>query len=173
MRAALVLPCFFLFAYPTWTRAGPPETPLVTDRGRYEVEFHADRVEVKIPLTYTNLSGQVRFLPGCQGPPAGVLEKREGNQWVVAFAPIAQACLSHPVPEVIPRGTFSFEFQVCGSRGSFEPEFKPSAVKGTYRVRWKVFKTMAWTSPDGTSLKPDTYSSTVYSNEFSLVSWHP
>ncbi|MFO0584707.1 MAG: hypothetical protein U0229_20740 [Anaeromyxobacter sp.] len=88
MRPALILPALLGLAHPNLAAAGDIEKLLVTDRAQYEAAFSADHVEVKIPLTYTNQSGKARFLPGCKGPPAPVLEKREGARWTVAFGPI-------------------------------------------------------------------------------------
>jgi len=169
MRPVLLALGLLALVHPGVAVASGVEKLLVTDRAEYEALVFSDHVEVTIALKYTNKTKQVRYLPGCKGPPAPVMEKREGTRWIVAFAPIELLCLSYPVPEVRPGGTFEFVFPVHGFLIYAMPEWKPREVAGTYRVRWTVYKSMEWSSPDGHVLTPEAYTATVYSNEFKIV----
>lgn len=120
-------------------RASSP--PVRTDRTRYVLEEDsAGIVRLTIPLRYRNGTGRTVYLPTCRGAQPPRLQKKVGDQWVVAFAPVVAFCMG--VPIAIEAGeTFSYTMRInAGMPGtSLMPRFSVSEVPGTYRVLWEVF----------------------------------
>jgi len=125
--------------------------PILTDRSVYTVErgaIHLDDgtlygryVQFFMRLRYTNSTMGKIYLPTCNTIHPPILEKKQGSEWVTAFAPIVQACLGPP--EIIERGrTFEYPYDIQaylpGSR--VMPQFQ-TAVTGTYRLVWSAYAT--------------------------------
>ena len=127
--------------------------PILTDQSVYTVQrgtTHLDDgtlygryVQLFMQLRYTNSTAGPIYLPTCHTVHPPVLERKQGSEWVTAFAPIVQACLGPPA--IIDRGgtfryAYSVQAYVPGSR--VMPQFQ-TAVAGTYRLVWSAYAT--WT----------------------------
>lgn len=97
------------------------------------------RVEVDIPYTLRNPTGQTLLQFGCGGPGQPVLEKRVDGRWVVAWAAIELMCLGPPVP-LAPGEVRSQTLRVVGylPGQNVGPEFT-TAIDGTYRLRADLY----------------------------------
>jgi hypothetical protein len=119
---------------------GETRNPDGTLSGRY--------VRVVIRLRYTNSTDGPIYLPTCRVINPPLMEKKEGRRWVIAFAPIVQACLGPP--QVIEPGkTFEYEYQVEGYEPGSRvmPQFN-TAVPGTYRLVWDAYETWNGNGPE-------------------------
>ncbi len=135
------------------------QAPLIqTERTSYTVERGESRdadgtlygryVRVAIRLRYTNSTDGPIYLPTCNDINPPLMQKKERSRWVIAFAPIVQACLGPP--EVIQPGkTFSYEYQVEGFEpgGRVMPQFNTD-VPGTYRLVWDAYETWNESGPE-------------------------
>jgi hypothetical protein len=98
-------------------------------------------VRILIRLRYTNSTDGPIYLPTCNGINPPLMQKKEGHRWVIAYAPIVQACLGPP--EIIQPGkTFEYDYEVEGYEpgGRVMPQFN-TEVPGTYRLVWDAYKT--------------------------------
>ena len=111
-----------------------------TTQTRYALVDSAGIARLTIRMQYRNDAKRPVFFPTCRGPQPPRLEKRVGDEWVVAFAPVVPYCLGTPIM-VRPGDTFDYSFTiVAGMPGtSFAPRFSVSEVPGTYRVLWEAF----------------------------------
>lgn len=124
--------------------SAPPDTDaeLRTDADAYLAAITDWGVEFEAELTYTNTSDQTVYFTGCVLPEAPVLEKRVGDEWVVAYSPGALLCLSSPL-DVAPGGAVDYTVGVAGCTGDrcgpeWLPGPAPRSVPGTYRFRTGV-----------------------------------
>jgi hypothetical protein len=128
--------------------------PLIrTDRSTYKAAWSENRlpdgspypraVRLQIGLRYTNSTNGPIYLPTCRQINPPILEKKQGNRWIIAFAPVVLACLGEP--EVIQPGkTLEYQYRVEGFEPGRQvmPEFVTD-IPGTYRVVWDAYET--WT----------------------------
>ncbi|MGB3544248.1 hypothetical protein [Rubrivirga sp.] len=127
--------------------AVPPvrTTLVVTDRTAYDARLDADgrtSVVFDVPFEIHNTTGAPLYRVGCRRPPKPVLEKRAGNEWVVAYGGVEFACLSPPfVLEAgeVGRDTLRVVGYLPGQR--VVPEFALE-VDGTYRLRVELFSSV-------------------------------
>ena len=116
-------------------------TPAIrTDRDRYALNDSAGIARLTIRMRYTNFADRPVYLPTCRGPQPPRLEKRVGDEWVVAYAPVVPFCLGVPLT-VRPGDSFDYNFAIlAGMPGtSFAPRFTVADVPGKYRVLWEAF----------------------------------
>ena len=127
-----------------------PSTPFITtDLDVYEAEIgemvvQSDTiwyVELTIPMTYTNRSGEVVWLTSCGQdyihPPR--LERRVDGAWETAYEPPHRAC-GGPSIRLEPGASHSYEFRIRGhdphSAARVQPVWYPDQVAGEYRINW-------------------------------------
>lgn len=127
--------------------AAPPSgTLLQTDLPSYDARvvtngplFNRRRlVRVDIPYETRNTTSRPLHAIGC-GRPSAILEKQQGNEWVVAYAPIELGCLSPPfVLEAgdVWRDTLRVRGFLPGQRAG--PTFDTD-IEGTYRLRRVIY----------------------------------
>jgi hypothetical protein len=118
----------------------PSEVPIRTNRTRYALNDSGGIARFTIPFRYRNETGRTVYLPTCRGAQPPRLQKKVGDRWIVAFAPVVAFCMG--VPVAIGAGeTFNYTMQItAGMPGtSFMPRFSVSDVPGTYRILWEVF----------------------------------
>ena len=139
------------------------QTMHLVDGTRYE-----NYLELTIGLRYTNPTDEPIYLVTCLDVNPPVLEKKEGAEWVTAFAPIVPECLGPPV--VIGRGEsyeyiYRIEAFLPGSR--VMPQFQ-TEVPGTYRLVWTAYRTWLANSVEA-GLGRELPLEQRVSNEFSIV----
>jgi hypothetical protein len=115
---------------------------LHTDTELYQAEiFHNGRQGIRfdIPYTVTNTTEIAVYMIGCRHPAAPVLQKRSGEEWVAAYSPVEQLCLSPPFI-VEPGEQHRDTLQVYGffPGQNIYPEFLTD-VEGTYRLKKRIY----------------------------------
>lgn len=106
----------------------PEHTLTRTDRG----------LEGDIAFTFRNpLPGNV-YVVNCNGIAPPLLEKKVGDDWVVAWGAAVPDCLSDPIV-IRPGATYRDTLEVfAGLPGSnYYPKFEVAEVEGVYRLRWE------------------------------------
>ena len=111
-----------------------------TDRARYVLADSGGIARLTIPLSYRNDTDRPVYLPTCRGVQPPRLEKKVGDRWIVAYAPIVSFCMGVPL-SIRPGDSFNYTMRiVAGMPGTtYAPRFIVSEVPGTYRVLWEVF----------------------------------
>jgi hypothetical protein len=115
---------------------------LHTDADLYQAEiFHNGRQGIRfdIPYTVTNTTEKAVYMIGCRQPSAPVLQKRTGDEWVAAYSPVEQLCLSPPFilePGEQRRDTLQVYGFFPGQ--NIYPEFLTD-VEGTYRLKKRIY----------------------------------
>jgi hypothetical protein len=154
-----------------------PQPPIRTDKSVYTVQrgerrledgtLYGRYIEFSMRLEYTNPTDGPIYLPTCNTVNPPHIEKVENQGWVMAFAPVVQACLGPPV--IIQPGrsyqyTYNVEADLPGGRAW--PQFQ-TEIPGRYRLVWSAYRT--WT-PDGPEpgLGIQLPKSATISNEFEL-----
>lgn len=113
-----------------------PSLPLQTEDLTYELRESARGLEMDIPFTYTNETGETVYVVNCNGNAPPSLQKRVDGEWVRAWAPVVPLCLSAPI--VIAAGeTYTDTLRVrAGHRNSNTfPQFEVGGP-GVYRLLW-------------------------------------
>lgn len=104
---------------------------------RYTLAIQDGVAKLEIPFTYANHTGRTLHVVNCNGFAPPVLEKREGNRWVLAFAPAVPACLS-PAIRIKDGDTYQdtlyIEAAVPARRD--RQSFEVDEIEGTYRLVW-------------------------------------
>lgn len=111
--------------------------PLQTDRSEYELRRTDQRLEVEIPFTYTNVTGETVFVVHCDGIAPPSLEKRVDDRWVHAWSAVVPQCLSEPI-EIGPGATYADTLVVYAGLPTtrLAPQFQVAPVDGVYRLVW-------------------------------------
>ncbi len=108
-----------------------------TSDTRYTLSIADGIAKLEIPFTYENHTGRTLHVVNCNGMAPPILEKREGERWVLAYAPAVPACLSAAI-RIRDGDTYGGTLYVDAAvparrdRQSFEVE----EVEGTYRLVW-------------------------------------
>lgn len=123
-----------------------------TDQTHYEAVFRTDwrpRITFAIPTSFTNEMDTDVYLLGCKVPSPPELIRQEGGDWVIAYAPVVQLCLSPPW-RLQPGETFRDTLWVEGFLPGYNaaPTFN-TEVDGTYRLVRRVYL-----DPDGKTVLP-------------------
>jgi len=150
--------------------SGPGSPPIQTDRTVYALGDSAGIARLTIRMTYRNDTGRPVYLPACQGVIPPRLQKRVGDEWVIAYVPMVRMCEDAPV--IVRAGdTFDYRFPVvAGMPGTtFLPRFTVSDVPGTYRVLWEIFATADGNPGRPTPVRDPLPPEQQISNEFRLV----
>lgn len=123
---------------------------IATDSAAYAVHVDGPRFAVTIGFRYTNHSRQPRLFPGCYGPAGPVVERLEGDRWILAYAPIVLRCKDVPSFSVPPGGSYESRFHVvAGPLGSGAAgEWRSPTVPGTYRLVFRIHSRLR-TGADG------------------------
>ena len=108
-----------------------------TGQDRYALTDTAQGVQVEIAFTYANRTGTTVYVRNCnQSAPPG-LEKQVDGEWVLAWVPVVNACLSPPIE--IPDGfRYSATLGVVGGGpgSNINPQFSVDDLGGMYRLSW-------------------------------------
>lgn len=109
---------------------------LRTDAPAYSIEETDRAFVVDIPFTFTNATGETVYVPNCRGMAPPILQKRVGDEWVLAYVPVVLACLSAPI--VIERDhLYSGTLEVRAWKGdNVAPKFRIAELNGLYRLVW-------------------------------------
>ena len=115
---------------------------LQTDAELYQAElFQNGRPGIRfdIPYKVTNTTEVAVYMIGCRQPSAPVLQKRSGEEWVTAYSPVEQLCLSPPFI-VEPGDQRRDTLQVYGffPGQNIFPEFQTD-IDGTYRLKKRIY----------------------------------
>jgi len=116
---------------------------LVTDASEYQLAEYQltspPTVEVRIGYTFSNRTGKTVSLLNCLGQVPPTLERRVGDEWVLAWQTATFACSSPPIV-IDPETQYSNELHVFAfpSGSNFHPQFTPEPISGTYRLVWHV-----------------------------------
>jgi len=147
----------------------PTGAPIRTDSDVYALNDSAGIARIPIRMTYRNNTGKPVYLPTCQGLIPPRLQKRTGDEWVVAYTPMVRMCEGAPVT-VQAGDSFDYNFQVvAGMPGTtLIPRFSVSEVPGTYRVLWEIFGTADGNPSRPTALRDPLPLEGQVSNEFQL-----
>ena len=91
----------------------------------------------EIDYEYTNSSDETVYLVNCNGSFALVLERLDGDEWKIAWAPVLLACLSAPIT-IRPGEVFQDTLRVWGSPPGTNtaPQFALQDPDGVYRIVW-------------------------------------
>ena len=117
----------------------PTGAPLLTDATVYTLDFDGRGYAGAIPYSFTNTTGGKVFIVNCHGSFALHLERRQGDDWRMAWGPVLPLCLSAPI--VIRAGeVFRDTVQVWGAPpgADFHPQFDVAEPSGTYRLVWSA-----------------------------------
>ena len=118
---------------------------VVTDATRYDAHLVTggkERVVFEVPFEIRNATGGPLYRIGCASAPPPTLEKRVGEEWVTAFAPVVNRCLSPPF-EIAPGAVVRETLQVAGylpGQGA-APEYR-TEVEGTYRLNVLLYSSL-------------------------------
>ena len=122
------------------------DAPIQTDSSVYHVRTTEYFHEIVMNLSYANPTGGKVYIPTCHGPHPPALQKRVGEQWVTAYAPVVLLCLGPPVI-IEPGETYRYNYRVMAAhRPNTVPRFEVDEIPGTYRLVWHMLGT--WT-PNG------------------------
>ena len=107
---------------------------VVTDATQYDARLLTggrDRVVFEVPFEIRNTTSGPLYRLGCGSAPPPTLEKRVGDEWVTAFAPVVNRCLSPPF-EIAPGAVIREALQVVGylPGQSAAPEYR-TEIEGT------------------------------------------
>lgn len=114
------------------------DRPLQTDRLTYTLETVDLGLEVLIPFTYTNRTGDTVFVVNCNGNAPPSLEKHESGDWVPAWGAVVDLCLSPPIV-IAPGEAYTDTLEVFGGfpDSDAHPQFTVDDVEGVYRLLWR------------------------------------
>jgi hypothetical protein len=117
----------------------------------------------KIGFVFVNTTPNPISRAGCGGPGYPDLEKKVGEQWVLAYSPIYAMCRTIPDFSLPSGGTYRgvLELMAAVPGHNMMPELKVDSIDGTYRLRW-VFS-------EGTAASRDARKVEGISNEFRMV----
>lgn len=109
-----------------------------TSKEVYTVERSEHALEVVIPITFENRTGQTTYINTCKIPSPPALQKWIKGQWRTVYSAIVLLCLGPPV--VIDAGeTYRYTFRMHASlRPNTYPKFEAEEVEGTYRLIWGI-----------------------------------
>ena len=137
-----------------------------TDQAQYEARISKQggwhSITIEINATFTNLMQAPVYFTGCLPPHAPILERKAGLEWVQAYAPIYQLCLTEPV-QVLPGESIELPSTIQGAclpGQNCAPVFE-GEVNGTYRL-----KQFASYDPDGSNQLAH---ESLVSNHFKLL----
>lgn len=118
----------------------PPDTRGETTRGfqtsqhHYDARRVADRIEIAIPYSYRNVTGDSVYFINCNRIIVPTLEKRTGDTWASVWSGATPACLSLPLI-VAPDGSYTDTVRVLSGPNMY-PQLDVAALEGTYRLVW-------------------------------------
>jgi hypothetical protein len=114
-----------------------PTAPFQTDQLRYTLISTPDGLEGEIPYVFTNPTQSPVYIVNCNGFTRLTLEKRMDEQWVKAWEPVIEACLSEPII-VQPEQVYRAVIHVFAAHPAkdMDPKFLMDSVPGVYRLVW-------------------------------------
>lgn len=109
--------------------------PVVTDASRYDLQSVSNGWRGSIRYVFTNTTGRTVSLLNCNGQYALRLEQRQGTEWVSAWSPPVQECLSPPI-HIAPGASLQGEIEVFAGRpgSNIYPQFAVPQIDGIYRL---------------------------------------
>jgi hypothetical protein len=113
--------------------------PFQTDQLHYTLVSSPDGLEGDIEYVFTNPTQSPVYIVNCNSFTRLALEKRTGKQWVKAWEPVVEACLSEPIvvqPEQAYRAVIHV-FAVHPGKDMY-PKFSVDSVPGVYRLVWEA-----------------------------------
>jgi hypothetical protein len=167
--SSLLVITMLLGCSPATLPPGIPDDPsapaIQTDRQVYELEPHLDSLRLDIAASYTNTTGQTVYPARCGfEPPDFYLEKRSGDAWVLAYAPVCLAVLIDEPFEVAANETYTTTLTLLHPHDpNTYPRFEVDELLGTYRLVYRIYRT--W-EPDGPELGELLPKELSVSNEF-------
>jgi hypothetical protein len=112
-----------------------PDRPIQTDTLAFTVARTPDGLGVRIPFTFTNLTGDTVYVVNCRRTLAMSLQKRVADDWVDTWHAEVPQCLSPPVI-VPPGGSHADTLHVHGATAADHfPRFE-RAPEGVHRIVW-------------------------------------
>jgi hypothetical protein len=139
-RGALPLAVCLLLL--TGCPAGAPETTPTVDEGPVVVEGRSHTLrstqegwEGEVPFAYHNVTDRTISLLNCRGGFGLHLEKRVEGDWVRAWEPAGELCLSPPI-EIPPGEQHEHTLHVFDARpdANVFPRFDVDGIPGSYRI---------------------------------------
>lgn len=120
---------------------------------RYTADTSGGGLSVRVNMTASNGGADTVYFSTCgANTPAHLLERLEGDAWVVAIRPACPMILTPPIaiaPGASRTDTFPFQASLApeGTPGASFPRFEGRAVEGTYRIAYEAFA-RGWTIED-------------------------
>jgi len=140
-KSALLLISLFFVACPARdVERAPPtqvarvDAPVRTDRTRYVLQDGPQGLETTIVATLKAPSDQILYLVNCNGAITTGLQRLVGNEWVNAWIPPINGCLS-PAIEIPPGGETTQKMVVRPGPVVYPPNGN-QLESGTYRAAW-------------------------------------
>jgi len=127
--------------------------PFQTERLTYEASVSDGRVTLEVTVTYTNDSGEARYIALCTPQSlAFSLEKQVPGGWGHAYAPACPRMFLEPI-QVPPGASHTDTVRILGFRsGDAGPDFE-TPVSGVYRLATWVYR--SWDLQHGGELLPE------------------
>lgn len=111
-----------------------------TDQVQYEARISEQggwhNITIEINATFTNLMQVPIYFTGCRPPHPPIVERKTNHEWVQAYAPIYDLCLTEPV-QVHPGESIALPSQIQGAclpGQNCGPVFE-GEIDGTYRLK--------------------------------------
>jgi hypothetical protein len=116
-----------------------PTAPFQTDQLHYTLVATPDGLEGEIPFVFTNPTKSPVYIVNCNGFTELIMEKWTGEQWVKAWEPAMEACLSEPIV-VQPGQAYRAVVHVFAADPAKDmyPKFSVASVPGVYRLVWQA-----------------------------------
>ena len=115
-----------------------PTASFQTDQLHYTLVSTPDGIQGEISYAFTNPTQSLVYIVNCNGSTRLALEKRIGEQWVKAWEPIMEACLSEPII-VQPEQAYQAVIHIFAADPAkdIHPKFSVDSVSGIYRLVWQ------------------------------------
>ena len=122
------------------SRIDGTSTSIKTSQSVYALRLTPDFLELDVEFTFTNPTSRSVFIFGCNGRSQPMMEKREGDQWIAAWIPSQELCLTLPADSVGAGETITDTLIVrAGRHQDYSPRFLVGSVPGEYRLVWDVY----------------------------------
>ena len=110
------------------------EAPIRTDQKQYVFQHGPSGLETTIVATLKAPADQILYLMNCNGAISTGLQRKVGEEWVDAWIPPINGCLSPPI-EIPPGGEMTRTLIVRPGDVMYPPNGQ-QLESGTYRVAW-------------------------------------
>jgi hypothetical protein len=110
------------------------EAPIRTDQKQYVFREGPSGLETTIVATLNAPADQILYIMNCNGAISTGLQRKVGEEWVDAWIPPINGCLSPPL-EIPPGGEMTQKLTIRPGHLMYPPNGQ-QLESGTYRVAW-------------------------------------